>query len=231
MGGLRRMDEGAVFPGSALTASRFAEFLSQAYMGSDRQFGVDLQWGRCLHRAYLDFSRTLRGFAGCPEKSERLQAAASWLENRIAILDSSDRPVSQASFDTWHLETRRVLEERLGTWKDGAAMQPGQSQKWVNMSLKYIYTLEALGVVRNFTPLRSGYKYAHLPLDRYVLSGLHARGCGAARRWVEGWSTLDNDSYLDIQNWSRKHLADGKSLLDLDWELWSSRSWVPLTSA
>jgi len=162
------MDDGRVYPGSELAASDFAEFLSQAYMGGDRQFGLELQWGRCLRCAYLDFNRTLRGFGDCPDKTARLRESAKWLEDRIAILASTDHPATQASFDKWHLETRHELQRLMGVWKGGGSMCPGQSQKWVNMSLKYIFTLKSLGVTRSFSPEQSVYQLAHLPLDKYV---------------------------------------------------------------
>ncbi|MBI1815436.1 MAG: hypothetical protein HYR72_10690 [Deltaproteobacteria bacterium] len=209
-----------VYEGSALTRANFAEFLVQAYMGSGDRLGKGLRWSRYLWRAYLDFNRTLHGFRGCEDKADRLHSSAAWIEDRIIHLGASP-PTAESVFDDWHLETRRGVEDRMGSWGKSQTMRPGQSQKWVNMSLKYIYTASALGVAEDFAVAASGYKYAHLPLDKSVLAELSRKGCDLAGKWIVRWSSLDEAAYDSIQVWSREYLANGKSLLDLDWSLWN----------
>jgi len=214
------------YDGSRLGQGDFSGFLVQAYMGDGSRLG-SLEWAPYLYRAYLDLCRTLRGFGKLADKESRLQASAQYLEQRISQLAASP-PASPARFDTWHATTCAGLEARMRTWPEGGAMHRGQSQKWVNMSLKYLFTALALGLVPDFAGAASSYRYAHLPLDRYVLTGLAIDGCDAAKGWSDSWSTLDSRSYEAIQEWCR---CRETAPLDLDWVYWSRRSGVPLTSA
>lgn len=116
----------------------------------------------------------------------------------------------QDCFDAWHQELCQCLIERFRA--HGQAFYVGQAQKWINMTMKYLY---ALGPSRisGYAPL---YECAHAPLDQILLDELAHYGLpplGVA------WSRLnDYAAYLNVQRWIRWQFdACG---LDVEFWLW-----------
>jgi len=92
----------------------------------------------------------------------------------------------------------------------------GQAQKWLNMSVKYTLTLNAVGMlpVEHADALR---RVAHVPLDDFILTALRPYnpprlGCS--------WSRVrDYETYLDYQRWFRVEFKDSTPL-DAEFHLW-----------
>lgn len=219
------MPLGRTYEGSHIDADRFGNFLVQAYMGAPtrRTFGRRLTWGQQVRRAYLDVNRTLHGVAVWAERDVRFGEAAAQIENRIMSLGQDHGcGLDRAAYDNWHLETRSAMAEAVGDWTFRGRrryLRPGQTQKWLNMTLKYLYVSAAVSDV-DLRGAGAAYRYAHLPLDEKVLTALSARGCHKAAPWRLRWSAMDEDSYQHIQAWALENLAHGGALLDLDFELW-----------
>ncbi|MBA4364719.1 MAG: hypothetical protein C0398_01770 [Coprothermobacter sp.] len=188
-----------------VSASDWDDFVAVCY------FGRKGDWlDRCMWRAYLDMNRTMHGMGRFGEghadwKSTMLRS----LRDRLAML-SGEHPWTQASFDAWHHESvdalRGVSSER------GFPLSVGQSQKWVNMSIKYAI---ALGE-RRLPGFHCVYDVAHVALDSIVLKRLEeqempALGCA--------WSRLDDYSqYMECQQWVRDNR--GGIPLEVEYRLW-----------
>ena len=149
-------------------------FLIYCYFGS-----VEDPLLASIDRAYLDMqTHTLSGkqevlFAGRKKGTEILHDA---IENIQTAL----------SFDEWHKDTARKLKE------GNPILSYGQIQKWINMSIKYVYTLKLLGVENisdYFIPANS--ESLHPALDSYVLNAIGEKNT---------WSTIaDYDVYDTIR--------------------------------
>lgn len=80
----------------------------------------------------------------------------------------------------------------------------GQAQKWVNMTLKYLYLL---GIVKNDAGL-------HIPIDSYILDALSEEGIEAPKTV---WSQFCCKEYYDLQK-PINDMLNEKSTLPMKWE-------------
>jgi hypothetical protein len=193
----------------ALSTNDWDDFVAVCY------FGRDGDWlDRCIWRAYLDMNRTLRGLDKLGEGHlEWKTAMLRVLRDRLMML-SGEHAWTQLSFDAWHHESvdalRGVSSER------GFPLSVGQSQKWINMSIKYAI---ALGE-RRLPGFHYVYNVAHVALDNIVLEsltelGMSPLGCA--------WSRLeDYRRYMECQQWVRDN--SGGTPLEVEYRLWQGSS-------
>jgi hypothetical protein len=88
---------------SVLTRADCENFLVRAYFGS-----VEKPLHACLHRAYLDFARTLHSIGECAEKS--YTKAESLLNGKFASIRDTET-LTQEEFDKWHCSTCDELKK------------------------------------------------------------------------------------------------------------------------
>jgi hypothetical protein len=148
---------------SVLTRADYENFLVRAYFGS-----VEKALHACLHRAYLDFARTLRGIGECTEKP--YTKAESLLNGKFASIRDTETQ-TQDEFDKWHRSTCDELKQ-IYTNQGYNSFHVGQAQKWINMTFKYIFTLGEKG------PPGYGHLYdlCHIPFDNIVIENLKLHG-------------------------------------------------------
>ncbi len=175
---------------------------------------------RCIKRAYLDLSRTLRDIS--KNKSNPRLDAEDVI--RYSILSLGGQPTNtQLEFDEWH---RRTCVRLKKIYADAgySGFTIGQAQKWINMTMKYIYVMGDK-YISGYDPL---YKFCHTPLDERILTKLRSDEnftdilCLRDLRW----SKLDDyKCYLNIQNRVRDSFKD-ETPLDVDFRLWPIGSTV-----
>lgn len=110
------------------------------------------------------------------------------IKENITELLSNDR-VSQQEFNEWHYK----LADSLRTLyiENGVEFYYGQAQKWINMTLKYLYVL---GEVND----QKYYGVFHATLDNYIFN-LSYENYGILPPKVS-WSRIaDYDVYLKYQ--------------------------------
>ena len=112
------------------------------------------------NNAYRDMCRTLR-FHGFPEE-DRLTLRSSvtaMLQKEIQQLIRKSVN-SQTEYDMWHCE----LCTRIRTIyrNQGIVLHYGQAQKWLNMTMKYLYLIGEC----TFDGL---FQYLHVPVDHYLI--------------------------------------------------------------
>lgn len=161
-----------------------------------------------VRQAYLDMCRTVKG-AGTPPKQECVQEAlgeaSRCLRNYFA-----EKELDLGAFDKW-------MEDSLGKVSEAgkdAQITVGQSQKIINMALKYLYCCD------DYRCDRSGYfTHCHMPLDDYTLTW-YKHDCDPD--WPKiPWSKIDDvDTYLAIQKNIREKLAN-KNVLVSEFEIWA----------
>ena len=97
-------------------------------------------------------------------------------------------------FDVWHKELVLSIEE---IYVD--KLQNGQAEKWINMTIKYLFVLKTLlgskdkrlSGIKDFLTNTSENDYK-IPIDSYVLKGAGIKNVT--------WSKLDQEDYSKIQD-------------------------------
>ena len=142
-------------------------------------------------RAYRDMNRTIR-FNGLPDATR-----LALREKVNAVFDvelsklNSDSITSQDEFDAWHRRVSDMIKALY--WDEGVKLTYGHTQKWINMTIKYLYMLE----VNTFDAV---FDFLHIPLYNYVFD--IARDSLGITRPKVAWSKWDNyeEQYLQYQN-------------------------------
>lgn len=157
------------------------------------------------HRAYLDMCRTLRKADGVILTDVKAKGQQI-LEREVKTILKSCR--SKAEYNDWHMNVcNRLLELYAG---ENIQLYVGQAQKWINMTMKYLYILTG-------DELKNIFDYLHIPLDNYVYSAAKKRlGISAPKK---RWSRIDSyEEYMELQVkiWGA---IDGQS--PIEWEIFN----------
>jgi|LauGreDrversion4_2_1035121.scaffolds.fasta_scaffold406417_2 hypothetical protein len=187
-------------------------FFRELYLG----FGLEDQLlERCVKRAYLDFNRTWYGAREAQAiRSEARTAGAMAIIRALKHLQHSR--ISQKKFDTWHAQLRRELGRCTDPSDRGNGLTLGQSQKWINMSIKYVVG----GRLEGFSRLEA---FAHIPIDRIILAAMRREPSLApvlAYLPDGSWSRLtDETGYEGFQKSLREKIFP-KTPLGFEFHLW-----------
>jgi hypothetical protein len=182
------------------------DFLVRCYFGQ----GTDLMQ-LCVHRAYLDLNRTLHGFAKHKNADLLRKSAYKCVIKLLKALPSREIS-SQHQFDEWH-EAACAQLRHLYRNHGFVRFSVGQAQKWLNMSMKYVFTLGE-GRLPGFASL---YQFAHIPIDNVFLQIAVALGVPSLR---VPWSRLDDYvTYLRYQL-AFRDLFRGSFPLAAEFKLW-----------
>lgn len=130
------------------------DFLKVLYFGS-----IENPFDAASRRAYLDFNRTIR-FMGTPDSERAVlrETVTAYLKQEITRM-ATDDIVNQKAFDEWH---RGVCEHIRSVYHtQNIEFFYGQAQKWLNMTIKYLFVLGAVSFDNVF-------KYLHIPIDNYI---------------------------------------------------------------
>ncbi|WP_379822502.1 hypothetical protein [Lacticaseibacillus paracasei] len=155
-------------------------------------------------RAYRDMNRTLR-LNGANSLILR-DKIDNLLKTRFEGL--KDQNINgQDDFDECH---KALCDEMISICTLGNGLTYGQAQKWLNMTVKYIYIIQGgdvFGII----------KYAHIPLDNYIFKALQ-KNLGLKARGLQPWSKISNyNKYLAFQKEVRDRINGDIS--PLEWEL------------
>jgi hypothetical protein len=198
---------------SLISRTDYENYLIYLYFGSRSDLLT-----ACINRAYRDFNRTLHGFGGLENASDIYKLAVNTLASSLESLKSiAAGEISADIFDDWHKTTCESLISVFGS--NDYHLFVGQAQKWVNMTLKYIFTVGEQRIA-GFEPV---YPYCHVPLDNILLEQLQQYDFPALNC---AWSRLDNyGAYLEKQKWVRQRF----SLLpmDVEFKLWLGQEIEP----
>lgn len=200
------------------------KFLStETYMTSLTQTDIENFWIRCylnptinlteaaIDRAYRDFNRTLHGIGKVQTKDIQGDLKNAIIKIVSELLTTNFN--NQRDFDIWH-ETK--CENLVKAYKDLAnhKLYIGQAQKWINMSLKYLF---ALGDNR-IKDISKNYKYFHFPIDNIIQDKLVKQNIP---RLKISWSRIDNYAdYLNYQERVRTKFS-GQIPLDVEFKLFN----------
>ena len=154
----------------------------------------------CINTAYRDFCRTMHGIMG-NDRNEAMRSKASDIIKRMIgkILKGS---LTQDEFDKLHGSACKAIKKVYS--ENQTAFYIGQSQKWINMSFKYIYLLylaDLLDISKTgFEMLKQNYRHFHLPIDNIVLQHQTVKRLYSEHIGNNAWSRIDDYSkYLSFQ--------------------------------
>lgn len=154
-----------------------------------------------IEKAYRDLMRTIRGFSNNPNH-DKIFKQTKKLFKKIIISFFEIKNLNQTTFDGLH---KKACEELIKLFEN-QMFTIGQSQKWINMTFKYLNLL-------NYNGIEKVYKYCHIPLDNYILNV-------TGYKIDKAWSKLDDyDDYLKFQEWFRKKY-NNYIPLDKEFYLW-----------
>ncbi len=207
MDATRRKNKYLGRPGpSNISRNDIENYLFRVYFGP----GDDLV-NACINRAYLDFNRTLYGI-GKIESADDIKIKATDLlrsqlqELRLLVF----KPITLDMFDEWHRKTCEMLISYYD--QNGFHFFVGQAQKWVNMTLKYIFTF---GETR-IPGFEKTIPFCHAPIDNILLKNLQKKGFPSLE---QAWSKFDDyDEYIKRQKWIREKFHN--SPLIIEFRLW-----------
>ena len=172
------------------------DFLLYAYFGG----GGDA-FALAGRRAYRDLCRTLR-FHGGSGLDQREHVIALLREQIGSLL--ACHAMTQEDYDAWH---RGVCGDLVAYYKtQNIAFTVGHAQKWVNMTMKYLYIHGGVDVTAVFD-------FLHVPVDSYIFSAVEQQL--GMKRPCSAWSKLaDYETYLRYQ----KNIRARLEMPPLRWE-------------
>lgn len=152
------------------------------------------------NRAYRDMCRTIRfgNFQG--DRVELKKEVNSFLYKQIKKF-VNDSITSQEKFDSWHCKVCKNI--KLLYNEKGINFTYGQAQKWLNMTIKYLYMLE--DEEYSFDCV---FEYLHIPIDNYIFVAVKKEL--RIDRPNNPWSKLDETEYLKYQKAIREELKKRK---------------------
>lgn len=190
--------------------TKVVDFLANVYFGEPRNI-VEA----ASDRAYLDLCRTLRNANGKSfskiskgTKSKMKTAIAETIGNHVTDMPCFD----QDSFDKWHEDTcNTIIEVFEQTIDNGWELSYGQAQKWLNMTLKYLYML-------SYDFSETQLSRFHAVIDNYILD--EANRIGVSKP-PTSWSRWDHDEYVKYQKELRERVKE--SLFAWEFKAWNEK--------
>ena len=192
------------------------EFLKYSYFGNLKD-----PIEAASNRAYRDMCRTLRfGVLPIDTKattiSNLIEAVNVIFKEEIPIINEGSI-ANQEKFDKWHEQLCKNIKVLYN--KKGIDFTYGQAQKWVNMTIKYLYMLE----VEEYT-FDSIFEYLHIPIDKYIFEVVEKKL--EIKRPVDAWSRWDKyEEYLKYQKDIRERIEKDKNI-DVPPLLWEFKNWL-----
>lgn len=131
-------------------------------------------------------------------------------KDEILILRTSEIS-NQNEFDLWH---KNLCNRIIETYRDQEIkLTYGQAQKWINMTIKYLYVL-------GYSSFENVFDYLHIPVDNYIFE-IAMKQYGVIKPNV-AWSKWDDYDcqYLKYQKAIKNKIKD---ISPLRWEF---QNWV-----
>ena len=163
-------------------------------------------------------------------------------ENILSPVKTEKGEISfeNSDFDDWHKAKCEEIKEKMnGNYETvnnsdekvlNKSFTIGQAQKWVNMTLKYLWLLDTL-------PQNIGEKDLHVPIDSYIIEIAYDNknkfdnALGLEEKPKESWSKLSEykdyfgtqKDYFGIQKEIRKAIKNTNETIPIKWE---SLAWI-----
>ena len=180
------------------------KFLKFSYFG-DLNISIEV----ASNRAYRDMCRTIK-FNKLKDITDRRKLRDKvniMFETEIKKLTSRSKKNSD-DFNNWHGE---VFENMKNLYEEkGIKLTYGQAQKWINMTIKYLYLFGGYTFDSVFEEL-------HIPVDNYILDIANEKV--GIDRPKKPWSKWEEEQYRNYQN-------EIKSKIKIAPLIWEFENWL-----
>lgn len=210
----------------------------------------------CAYRAYLDLARTVKFKYSSTElnklkksKEQKNEAVLYEKAKKKLIEDICGtiiEPVNntyctEKEFSDWHRNKCLEIREKMNSAGYGEcngtgrvltadnAFTIGHAQKWINMTLKYLWLLDIL-------PDGLTQKTLHIPIDSYILSAMRSKDkkdyglspCEKLNSLIRSiaWSSWDNyQEYQECQEEAKGIIRKLYNTTPIEWE---EKAWLEM---
>ena len=178
-----------------------------------------------IWRAYRDFSRTLHGLTKLKFSKDEVDEKRKEFEKILFDIVHEVRSLkefsSQDEFDKWHEEKCKLLKENFREIMKYENIYIGQCQKWINMTLKYLFMLGE----NRISGIETNYRFFHVPIDNIIQDEFLEKYQIA--KLEKPWSrTEDYDKYLNYQKEIRQKIGGSEIPLQLEIKLFNNATRV-----
>ena len=203
---------------SKITNNDINKFLVRVYFGEIKKDNLPKNIILlAINRAYLDFCRTLRDFKLEHHHDEIITKSKEYLKDTIVeLLSQQER--GENFYNEWHKQTCEKLITFFPKTKN--YFYYGQAQKWINMTLKYLFTIMRLGLLSEYEySIKQYYLSFHVPIDNIILDKLKNENADCPK-FKTPWSKINNyEKYMDFQKWIREKFSN-EIPMDKEFKLW-----------
>lgn len=190
------------------------DFLMYSYFGFTQDDDFETILDAVIDKAYKDATNqgaynTKLDDSNKNESKEAKDEARNHLKETIRNYESQGE-----GFDEWHEKLCGGIKNKYSGIK---IFTYGNAQKWVNMTVKYLYMLADIRDDKSIQEIKKDKKYLHIPIDSYIIDALwfldidklpvkeeykSKRGNGYPYKkpsdFVEGWSKWDYVTYNKV---------------------------------
>ncbi len=194
------------------------DFLIFSCLGITPGDGIDDIMNAAINRAYRDAASHVLKIDD--KRKIAKEKAVRNIKEAINTLSGT------ADYDKWH---EKLCKELKKTYEN--EMSDGIAQKWVNMTMKYLYILN--DVTGNFAFIKSAKAKLHVPIDRYIIRAIlknepeclplnekafkNGRLGKITFEKIEAWSHWKYEEYFKVQECLRE-IAKKEGVSPMDWE-------------
>ncbi len=205
------------------------DFLLYSYFGFTQDDDFEIILDAVIDKAYKDATNqgaynTKLNNNNKEESDGAKKMARKLLKDTIRNYESQGE-----GFDEWHTDLCKGIKKGY-TDKGIEIFTYGNAQKWVNMTVKYLYMLADIRDDKSIQEIKKDKKYLHIPIDSYIIDALWEikdiwrpikDGKNTAKSNLKGWSTWDEGEYKEV--WKDKKTKKGVSTecrpMPIEWEL------------
>lgn len=180
---------------STLTQQEKTDFFIRVYFGTTNNNELI---DEAIMRAYRDWNRTAHGLGQINSAAGRNQGKECI---EIAVQEVRNTEFSRLTFDKWHEQKCTELKQKYIEALD-YEISFGQAQKWLNMTLKYLF---AIGD-NKINGIETNYSHFHIPIDNIIQDKLQHYGIAPL---TIRWSRIDQyETYMEYQNRVRERFLN-----------------------
>ncbi len=181
------------------------------------------------------FTKDLNNLDTLKEKSDTSKkTSAKLIEEKVdKLLNEDKQPCNIKSYSDWHNNLCNSLCDNYKDIKINRipAFSYGNAQKWVNMTVKYIYMLDCFfdNLDNNYHNQIEKYKnYFDIPIDRYIIQSIWKEKSiplPCDDKLTAPWSKWDEPTYDKCQDSLKRHLS-GKCTANKTFLEWENDAWI-----
>lgn len=206
------------------------DFLLYSYFGITSDCTKEEMLDASIKRAYLDTCRTL-SFPAC-EKFEKNDTKGFYFFTKVSeIICGKIKELPTKDYQEWHKKTcgdiidTGISSDMKAFYGAEITLTYGHAQKLVNMTMKYLYLLEAL-LEKKF--VSCDWSQLHVPIDGYIIEAFDSNSEEKTKNILgtATWSNIEESKkYKDYQEALK---AKAGNITPIEWE---GSAWIKVAKS